>query len=460
MLFYFLLIIAGVLNALLSGSLYGLLGSLLFKRGGALVLLVNPIYIFSTSIPILYFYFLLLEIPIASFVVLFLFRRLDQSGRKYIFSFLLTVIVFSVLQFIAIVVPPFFQQATIERKNPIEQGTKRYDFSQAVIFNSRLSAKNTLRIEKNKIVWIEHTKEPPTYPKNIWDVFLFEFAPTTSQGTATQLTHLEDARDGSAESAGVFDGGVYWTQDAKLYTYNPSSGKAELISEGVSAIYGKSSNYLVASHGSNPNIYGVKKGNLFLYDLATKREVDLSSLNENVPFGGASTPFNVMVGGSNVCYEISGGIKRYGLTTQQRDSIAGDTLIDCQNNYVAYAYKIGPSASDPTTTLTVKVDQMEPRKTVFTKEMRDPTNRVWVRGRLDNNRFYFSFGTGNAFSDSDYEPGANSIARVDLATGKEAIILTQNKIMDWDIDADYLVYQKSAGGYNTHLYLQGVSPEF
>src|SRR3989344_1560669 len=175
MLYYLLLIVLGIINAFLSEFLYILIGSLLFRGEGVLVLLVGPIYLFSTSIPFLYFLFLLVEIPVAVLLSTLALRKLNHSGQKYILSIFVAIVLFIILQIAALVIPQLFKQAATERKNPIvESGAKQYDFSQAALFDSRQSAKNTLSIEKNKIVWIEHTKEYPTYPKNIWNVFLFE----------------------------------------------------------------------------------------------------------------------------------------------------------------------------------------------------------------------------------------------------------------------------------------------
>lgn len=451
MLYYLILIIFGIINAFLSEFLYVLIGSLLFSGQGALVLLIGPIYIFSTSIPFLYFLFLLVEIPIAVLVSTLLLRRLNRSEQRYIVSFLIAVVLFIILQIAALVIPPLFKQAATERKNPIESGAKQYDFSQATLFDSRQSAKNTLSIEGNKIVWIEHTKEYPTYPNNIWNVFLFEFDSATSQGVSTQVSNLDNAKHGSPESAGVFDGKVYWTQDADLYVYDSPSKKSELLVKGVGHIYGKYKNFLIYSHGSNPSIYGIKESGLFVYDQSSKQETDLSSQIANA--------FGIISKDEYLCYASAKNpsfgknlIGRYNILTKQNDSVKteleniqltyGFQVLDCNGKYIAYKFGAQTTPGTPSPT-ELRIYSFDQDKNILVKRF---DNRIGsVQGKFVGDAFYYS-------SDD------NKILKRDLIGGVESVILSESGLADWDIDNSYVVYQKETGGYKSNLYLQKIQP--
>jgi len=443
MFYYLALIILGLINAYLSGLLYIFLGSLLFREG-FLVLLASPIYLYSISIPLLYLLFLLVEIPVAVLFSSFLLKKIKKMEQRLLSSFLISIIIFVILQILFFIVPAFFNQTAEKNENPVESGIKQYNFLEKNIFNNRQSAKNNLKIEGSNIVWIEQTKEFPTYPKNIWNIFIFSFDAKNSQGEINQISDFDNAKKGSPESLEIFDGKIYWTQDTDLYEYNPYLKTKELISKNIGIIYGKYKNLLIYKKGFNPNPYGSEKIGLFAYDLSNNKEIDLTSKigdinkltvrDKYICFSTVKTPGS----GKNT-------VVRYNLDTDETDILDtwledvqltwGFQILDCSDKYIAYEFGSPTSPGKPSPT-ELRVYQFGYGE-VLVKRL-ESFNLNGVKGKLIKDNFYYS--------------DKGKIFVTDLYSSNEDLVVGEIGSTEWDVSDEYITYQKG-----NDLYIQPLS---
>jgi len=442
-LYYITILIIGVINAILSPYLYYFFGSLVFRGGEeqGLALFIGK------GIPFLYMFFLVFEIPIISLLTYLLTSRINKNTKRI--SFIIILILFTIIQIATIFIPRKIEQVQETRENPIITGEKQYDFSQTVIFNDRDSAKSTpIFFEDNKIVWEEQTKEFPPYTENVWDVFLFEFYPEQSKGVTTKVSNFDNAKEKAPESIGLFEGQVYWVQDKTLYHYDPNSKRTELVLENVASVLAKYQDILVLEHFS-PDRYGInaKQDSYFTYNLSNKEEKDINLLN---PVRGGGT-FAFCISSPLIYYTTnSKGIRSFDIASKRDESLLSFTeeglplLMGCSNDYVVYS----PSGLSTE----IRVYQMNIGEDVFATSLGQKYHmRNW--GKVVENDFYYSLYSLD---------GKNQIVRLNLLTKEEKIIFSTTDNLDewgWNTNGKYLIYNKHVGdeySYDEHLYLQKI----
>ena len=468
-----LLLILGILNALIIVDLYSFLGLHVFRAG--LEWFAGPFSI------ILFLGYVLIEIPLASLVAVLLLRFFRKAWRPSVLSFMGTAMLFTALGVGVNIVAVRARQLWAEWRNPIEVGVKQYDFSQPVRFNLRDSMKQSLSIEHRTIMWVEHTRKVPPYPDNVWEIFLFEFDPTASEGTITQVTDFEHtggwsvySREKSPAGARFFDGNLYWVQEGDLYRYDPGAQESVLVVNNVRGVIGTVEDRLVLRRGDDAHV---------LYDPATREETRL--VFPDMVDG------SVHVNGSEMCYvSTRGRLMHVDLmardheqlvpieidpqvapqvapgegrgqwhTTSIRTSPSGRKrtfapyqlqILDCENPYVVYTGHFQQPGEPAAVELRVaRVDQQE---VVFRHAFPDRSigdhgltlSEALVEGKLDGDALYYSSNS------------VQGIMRKDLAEGEAIMVVSESELGDWDVDGDYLVYGKRTGQYSSSLYVQSI----
>lgn len=441
---YLLLVVLGIVNGYLSGVLYVLIGSLLLQGESGIALIAQPINIFGyTNIASLHLFFLIIEIPLAALLTVFLINKF--SVLKSAKLFIPTLLIFIICQHAVFIVPAMFEQSKDSQTNPITVGENSYDFNTKALINDRRSAKNNINIDNRKIVWVEHTKEYPTYPENVWEVFQFDFDPATSKGTIIQLSNFEKAEDKAPpagnKSVGLYDGVVYWIQDNSLYTYNNSTKKPELLADSIGTVQGKYNNQLLVRRAYQDNNSDL---DLYLFHLGSKKFTKLG-------FQNFYNNYDAVLNGPYVCY-FSKDFKvgRYNVETGENISTLASfggrdvgyypNITDCQQDYIVYAQSTYPGPGNPGN-VEYKVYQISKSTNVFEKTL-DQGNYNHASGKLVNNRLYY---TGGDFQNWPV------LAR-DLTKDTESTIIPQSD--SWDINNGYIVYSVGTGNYASELFVE------
>lgn len=321
MFIYILLVILGILNGFLLNPYL-----IFFNR----LLGVGNLEIAAIVIEgIIFLGFLVLEIPLISYIVE---KIINHLGRKTP-SLIKIIIIFIISLFIYGFLNNFISQLNWDSKKPLNLGKKTYDFTQSVVLNNDKTFKDTADFENNKVVWFNKVKH-----FNNWtdDLFLFEFDDKNSTGTITQLTNYNDVWGWVNESVKIVDGKIYWIKDQNLYIYNSVKKKPELLLKDVFSILGGDKNNLILNLTSGRSLY--------TFNILTKQKEDT---NINICDGNYcvinSNKFKF--GGGNICYETKDGVAVYKMDKKQTETIVGEEIKDgsilaCSKNYVAYTSQI------------------------------------------------------------------------------------------------------------------------
>lgn len=449
-LYYIILSLIGVLNGFLSQYLFVFLGSFLFTGVNKILLYIFPIYIFSTSIPALYAVFALLEIIVISLISKIILRRFNSNQRL-----LTIIIIFVVLQLATLILPPYFRQKQFEHKNPVEANIN-LDFSKPVLVRETNNGMK-LRIEGNKIIWTELTKEYPTYPQNIWSVLLFELDSQTNQGTIIKASADYNVEEYSPVGLALLGKKVYWTRGGKLYSYNPETKEQEeMVTADAANIYGGNGNYIILSH-DDKTMYGA---GYYIYDLLSHGAVKLPSNldlqnTDGISRGPVSDVLDITLNYSNMkdgafcyfsgVYDNGGTIRRYSLISNT-DILLGKMPVtayhiqDCDDKRVLL--------STEKTLEAYEVNGRGELGKIFEKTFTSPVDydgATKAQERLEGQILYYSVDE-------------RSIIARDLLTGVEKTIVEVNpgKLGEWVVDKDFVAYFKETGQYKRTLYIKRV----
>ncbi len=440
---YLLIVVFGLINAFVSPYLYIIIGSLVFVGASGIMLVAPVVKILGYNFAFLHLVFMLIELPIASFLLKKILSRYKNEILKNSISLRLILIIFTLIQFSYFFVPQKLNEARIEQQNPVETGERQYDFSDLATINDRNNLKYHLQIDDNNVVWIEQTKSYPDFPNNEWNFFLFKFDPIRGVGTTTQL--------GNSENGNIVlsSGQIYKTKDRNLYAFNDVSKKYELLVNDVSSFYGKFQNYLLLSK------IELNKRSIFKFNIETKILEELSLEDSNI---SSDFKFN----SPYLCYfsnDIT-RIIRFNLETGENISFPSNIaqsglsfyplVTQCDSEYVVYKSVSHQNGSE------YSVYQISKKKYVLNKTT-GYMNISSGNAKVVNNKLYFT-DYSNKEKESTYNEKFKSLVVLDLVNKEEAVIASHISD-DWGIDGDYLVYGVSdddmyEGFYTKKIFIQ------
>lgn len=186
-----------VLNgALIYPNLYYLIGFTVLRGESRLLLFFTPVAVVAPLV------FAVIEALGFGYVVWRLFRRVTGGEGLSLPAIILVLLAGDVLGQAA---PKYYGRAMAEKKEPVVKGEAVIDLSGKTPFNKRNSMKNpyTLQIKGDQVFWNEHTKEYPTYDRNVWENFVLTFDPGTGRSSVRNAEAAEEARWNTEKSSGT-----------------------------------------------------------------------------------------------------------------------------------------------------------------------------------------------------------------------------------------------------------------
>ncbi len=390
---------------------------------------------------------LLFELPVASILVTLLMRRLFRQKMSFRSSLTRTLLVFVLCYFLASAVNSKIAQNEAAIQNPLPGGSKSYDFSREVLVADRNPSKFDFSISDNHILWSEHTKIFPPFPRNVWDIFVFKFSSQTSVGSITQLSNNEDESqdnphkiDGKAK---IYDNNIFYLQGNTLYKYDPKPATKSIIVKNVDKLIGTYNNRLVFRRkstdlggNSSNGTKGEMSSEVIILDLVNKKETRLPELNSFE---------QITMNGEKICgitnkYQVIA----FDLTTHKSKMIDFDTVkwksgVQCNGRYLYYltTEHIGPNKAN--------FFDFKLNKTVtMDANAKSGHSIIWDEAKLIGDRFYFTHDN-------------KTIRYLDLGNYKEvAFTELDYKSEKWDTDGEFVVYSVQDQKNNISLRLHRV----
>lgn len=419
-------------------------------------------------------YFVIIELPVVSLLSLVLIRFLirDSLGKKTITSILFQLVsifvIFIVVGYISSFVFGIFNQKqvqttqkTFEKENPIDVGTKQYNFLKDALFHTSIypglygnyPTIHDLKINNNTVTWSERTRNSPPYSENVLDLFMFKFDVASSQGTLTQVSHNESATTmyKDVEDSLVLKGKIYWTRmndngSRTLIVYDTLSGKEEVLFTDIRGLIGGYENRLLLMREHNiplgDNSYRTEF-KVSLYDLLSKNETPIDvapgivnenymcHVNKDWSIGIYDIDLNKDI---TIVHTLA---EKNILTAENKDMevVYGVQVLVCSKNYIIYSF----GASVPG-----KPAPIEMHSYVINKDGKGLDQKIdKIDGaKLIGNYLYYSNEKG--------------ITQKDIITGDEKLIISVSGINGWSIDGDYITYQKINEQGKAEFYLKKI----
>jgi len=459
--YYLLIFGTGIINAFLNPYFFRFLSSILFTTEELHFFAFSPL--FSPSLLLFLVFYLITEIITVSVLTSYFLRHFYYDSKNFLLSFAVIVAIFIIIQ-TAVISTNFLIEGrkyeSKQEKEKIQQEeilndianitqTKSYDFSNTILISNRKSYKlNIAAMDNNKAVWIEQTKNYPLFPKNVWDVYIFEFNPKISNGNIIKASDLSDAKNTSPENVNIFNNEIYWTQDLDLYKYDYTSKGPILVLKNAGNLLEKYESTLILLNNS-----------LLSYNLLTKQtnKLDFNKFAEDSVLKRSS--FNK----NKICYPYNSrslGIyntetKSNTLFSLKSNNIISDPLlevIDCSDNYITY------NSSGEINE--IGVYDFKNQKNIFTKKYSKLISGV--HAKLNNNKLFYSLYS--YASDPQYTSHSD-IYQVDLNSISEKIILSEDNLVIsgisprkyWDTNGKYLIYFKETGVKFVHyIYFKNI----
>jgi len=432
---YLIGIIIGLVNYFFAPILFLIIG-ILFFGPGSLLLISYPVKLFTTTIPLFYLIFLIVEIPILSYVVYIVIKKLSKNIRL---NFIVLTIVSAIILFSMIPIVSISVQTAENKANPIDEGIKKIDFSDKIVVKDRNSAITKLMIKGDKVIWVEHTKKTPTFPRNVWDLFIFEFDTKSMEAETKKITDLTNAIHKSVFDARIIGDSIYWVEDANLYSISSDSGKI-LEKEGAARVFGMHNNHLIYSKANGTTTHYIIESDIYKYSLDTKEETKIQ--------GGPP----VFLNGKNMCFSDkgksgkwsdiaiqdieSGSIKKFETKATTEGAYSVD-IFACNDKYIIYSFEPSKDDSEKIRVI-LNVFSFKENRYIVEKSIYDQS---WVKAKLIDDTLFFSAAKNN------------KIISINLLDNKETTVFEGPSIEDWDISEDYLVFSQPTGRYTSNIYL-------
>lgn len=431
------LIIFAIINSIFLTVMLAIVGVILVSSLGLLVMAtaLSAVSIFGVNFSFIDLLLTMVEIVLATFVFFFIHRK-----RKVVIPKITVIIVIGIFAFSGLIIPHYVARTQEKASNPVQMGVKQFNFSDDTIINDRKSAKHTLAVSDNAVIWVEHTKQAPPYSDNVWDLFLFTFDKDSGQGEMIQLTDTDKAVHKTPDTAIIDGDTVYWTVDAKLYKYTISTRNQEVIREKTTGIYGINGDIALVSgldegeHGG-VSIFGAPIKGYHLVDLSTKTVVrDVTQYEDSSWFTGtvgsdAYCSYDHLTGiASIVSLEVEPKVAEARLPYPTESS---NEMVACGTGSVVFtSYQGGLRIYDVKTTKTTTID----------------SSVTTARGKLIDGILYY---VGN-FKLKKYNPQTGE--------AKEIATLPLDSWNDhqryWDMSQEYTVYLEHTSEYDSNVHLR------
>ncbi len=393
--------------------------------------------ILNTSFSIAQLLIIFFETTLAILLFFFAYRRYSISIPK-------TLIIATIITvaFCSLILPHYVTQREEVTSNPIQLGKQTLNLSEENTINSRASAKKTLAISDNSVIWVEHTKDAPPYPDNVWDLFLFTFDADSKSGETIRLTDTESNIHKAPNTAIIEGDVIYWTVDGNLYEYNTTTRKKDVIRKDTGGIYivNKSIALVSGVTEKGVNKFGSYEMGLYLINLKTGKIIqDLSKYQ---------TRYHTVTGTMGVdaycpydydrdaltIVPITSSSQSLTITLPGTRSESSKDIVTCTSDLVVYTDVSGLHIYDIKSAKATTVDKT-PWK---------------AQAKLLNGVLYFS------------NRGNERLQRYDLKTGDTSEVsmapenIWEKEQDEWDIDDDYIVYLEMTGEYDSDIKLRSL----